>query len=138
MKVEYVIVADYAMATDEGRFNAIGAGLRFVAVPQFPHTFPNLSVLVSLMFDEDEVNQHFKLEMTLVGPQGAVVLGPVDWDILPASAAETEGLAVVVATVSGQHVQFAQPGEYTVVVEVNDELQATLPIIAWQEGSNAG
>lgn len=133
MKVEYVFVADYAVATDDGRFNAIGAGLRFVAVPQFPHTFPNLSFLVSLLFDEDEVNKHFKLEMTLVGPEGAVVLGPVDWDILPATTVGEEGLAVVVATVSGQHVQFTQPGEYTVVVEVDGELQATLPIVAWQE-----
>jgi hypothetical protein len=132
MKVEYVIVADYATATDDGRFNAIGAGIRFLAVPEFPHTFPNLSVLVSLQFDEQEVDKHFKLEVTLVGPQGAVVLGPIDWDILPAIGVE-EGLAVVCATASGQHVQFAQPGEYTVVVAVDGEVQTTLPIVAWQD-----
>jgi hypothetical protein len=45
---------------------------------------------------------------------------------------------VVVATVSGQHVQFADPGEYTVVVEVDGELQTTLPIVAWQENSAKG
>jgi hypothetical protein len=90
------------------------------------------------MFDVTEVNRHFKLEMSIVGPQGAVVLGPVDWDILPASWSEAEGVAVVVATVSGQHVQFAEPGEYTVVVEVDGELQTTLPIVAWQENSAKG
>jgi hypothetical protein len=134
VKVEYVIVADYAIATEDGRFNAIGAGIRYVASPRFPHTFPNLAILVSLAFDERDVGKQFKLELTLVGPDGSVLLGgPNDWFVGPEGAPN-----FVCATLSGQHIQFAHPGDYMVVVGVDGNVQLTQTITASQVSATRG
>ncbi len=134
MNVEYVFVADYAIATDDGRFNAIGAGIRYVASPAFPHTFPNLALLVSLAFNEADVDKHFKLGMGLVGPDDSLVMtGPDDWFVTP-TRSEAGAPLVICATVSAQHIQFVQPGDYTVVVAVDDQVQLTQTITVLQVG----
>jgi hypothetical protein len=134
VKVEYVFVADYAIATDDGRFNAIAAGIRYVASPAFPHTFPNLAILVSLAFDEADVGKRYKLGIALVGPDESLIMaGPDDWLVTP-TRSEEGAPYVICATVSGQHIQFAQPGDYMVVVRVDDRIQLTQTITALQVG----
>src|SRR5438477_13035943 len=113
MKVEYVFVADYAIATDDGRFNAIGAGIRSVASPRFPHIFPNITILASLEFTRADVGRRFKLDLSLLAPDGSLVLGgPDDWFIAPTPAEDLPN--VICVTLSGQHIQFTGPGNYTV------------------------
>ncbi len=104
--------------------------MRYVASPLFPHTFPNLAVLVSLAFDEADVGERFKIEMLLVGPGNSLVMGgPDDWYVTPTRSGEGAPY-VVCATVSGQHIVFEQPGDYMVIVRVNDRVQLTQTITA--------
>jgi hypothetical protein len=130
MKVEFVFAADYAVAQEDGRLNTIGAGIRIISVTEFPVVIPNLSIVIGLDFDEDEVGKQFKLESTILGPTGDRVLGPVVWDIDVPHSKELGPPYPFRATVSAQHIELSVPGDYRLMVAVNGRVRKTVMLTA--------
>jgi hypothetical protein len=70
MKLLLAFLAEHAIAHDDGRFYALGGGLEQLEVESFPSRPQNLTLLVRLGFEQDEVGRGYTVEVAGIGPDG--------------------------------------------------------------------
>ncbi|MEA2644926.1 MAG: hypothetical protein QOE92_9 [Chloroflexota bacterium] len=115
MKVDYLILADAAIAAD-GKHYLHGAGWDTVAARSFPVWHPQMSAAVRLRVPAGDAPH--RLGVDLLDPTGASLLpAPLYTDVNPAAAAGAGAEEQVFALVFNfGGLQFSEPGAYAVVL----------------------
>jgi hypothetical protein len=119
MKVDYLILADAAIAAD-GKHYMHGAGWDTVASPSFPVVHPHMSAALRLRVPGGDPAH--RVGVDVVSPAGMSILpAPIYTDVTP--AVESQGPSsedrVVCLAFSFSGLQFTNTGDYAVVVTID-------------------
>jgi len=74
MRVALGVLADYANVAADGKLNIMGV-FQVVYAAQFPHVHPQMHLVLTLEADLSEAGKRKQLEIKLMGPDGAPLLG---------------------------------------------------------------
>jgi hypothetical protein len=128
MKLDFAVVCDYALVDQYGKLSVMGI-FQHIWVAQFPAVHPRLHLVLRLRGRRTEVGQH-GVRIRLVDAAGSEVLsgdGTVMLSEPPAGVTEVEAGAILVFDVP-----FTHPGSYAFEIQVDGELQATVPLTVAQ------
>lgn len=68
MELTYVILADAAELSPNGKFSLLGGGIENIFAPTFPAIHPGLALVVRLRARSSEVEQDHKFHVDIIGP----------------------------------------------------------------------
>ncbi len=124
MEIDFAVVADYAAVTGDGKLVVAGIFDRITA-PNMPAVHPTMSLAFRVMMEPGSPSVH-RVEVRLVGPDGADVLAPFNGEMraFSADSASPRG-AQFVLSLPG--VRFQMWGLYTVHVSIDGQHLKTVP-----------
>lgn len=127
MKVALSVLADYANVSAEGKLNIMGV-FQVIYAAQFPHVHPQMHLILTLEADASEMGNKKQLEIKLMGPDGAPVLG-VGGEMEVPKAGPFLGTAIGLNHILGfQGVRFDKPGDYQFAVLVGGDHKQSIPL----------
>lgn len=129
MRLDLALLADYAIAHEDGRFYMTGAGFTRIVADQVPHVHPQLSFVMRVSFEAEETGAQYQLGVDAIGPTGQQILSAVRWPI-SWSDQETQvhSVPVIHASFSAQEILFPVEGTYRFVVMLNDLKLGEVPL----------
>ena len=128
MRIEFAVVADYALIDQYGKLSVLGI-FQHIWVQQFPAMHPRLHLVLRLKGKRTEVGEH-GVQIRLADENGVEILGgngTVTFAEPPAGVTDIEAGAILVFDVP-----FPHPGPYRFEITVDGEVLATVPISVTQ------
>ena len=138
MNLDFVLLADAAVADAAGKVTIRGGGVTHVAAPKLPFSLPSIAIVARFFIERADLSVEQSLTLRVRDPEGAELLavrGPVTppvagWPVREAHAGEDATL-VVVATLSG--IEFEREGQHTFETLLNDDLLVTRNVVVFLE-----
>ena len=124
MKLDFAVVADYALVDQVGKISVLGM-YQHIWVQQFPAMHPRLHLVLRLRGKRTEIGEH-QVQIRLLDEQDVEILGgngQVTFAEPPAGVTDIEAAAVLVFDVP-----FPHAGPYRFEILVDGERQATVPL----------
>lgn len=131
MQLEFALLCD-AVTQREGLLNILGAGVAVTGKGAFPAPL-GVDLAASVLLEENQLGKNHRLNVRIAAEDGSTV-GEL---VAEFSADRTMSKEMVETVRAGLPVRFPPnallpaPGNYAFEVRVNDELVATLPLIAF-------
>ena len=120
MRVALGVLADYANVAADGKLNIMGV-FQIVYAAQFPHVHPQMHLVLTLEADPSEAGNKKQLEVKLMGPDGAPLLG-VGGEMEVPKGSPFAGAAIGLNHILGfQGVRFDKPGDYQFAVLIGSD-----------------
>lgn len=127
MKVALGVLADYANVSAEGKLNIMGV-FQVVYAAQFPLVYPQMHLILTLEADPSEMGIKKQLEIKLMGPDGAPLLG-VGGEMEVPKGSPFPGTAIGLNHILGfQGVRFEKPGDYQFAVLISGDHKQSIPL----------
>jgi hypothetical protein len=125
MDVSFMLVADYANSTVDGKLYIMGVFSR-ISAALFPVVHPEMYVVVQLRASRHEYNRRFKLEIKLLDEDAAQIVG------LTINAQVPQGERGQAVTMNHiirlNSVHFLRPGDFEFSVLIDDDLKGIVPL----------
>jgi hypothetical protein len=113
VRITSLILAESAIAHDDGTFSILGGGIDRLSYPQFPAIVPQLSLACKLLFDHSETGREHSLEIRAFNPKQEMFLPLFGLVVAPvAGAAEDNGRASINFAYNMRDTVYAEPGTY--------------------------
>ncbi len=129
MELIYVIPADAAQASSDGKFSILGGGIENINATAFPAIQPGLALVVRLLVLASEAEQNHKFSVNIIGPK--------DFQMGPGGIAEFKPTSlrgvsdrplIVNLILNMQFLVFPEPGTYHFHLYVNDQEVGAFPL----------
>lgn len=131
MKLSYVILADAAESTSNGKFSLLGGGIETIFAPAFPTVQPGLAMVAKLLASASEIEQEHVFHIEITGPNDYhAPLGDLKFTVVPLRG-ESES-AMINLIINMQVLLFPEPGAYTLHFSVDDQEVGSAPLTAQQ------
>ena len=116
MKVQDLILSDYAAANLGGKFTLVGAGIDNITPDKVPYRHPLMFVTVRLKVTEVDIGLN-KVEIKLVGEKGVLYKKGIEINVKP----EHSGEKHIPAVIGMVNTEFKEVGLYEFQVSINGE-----------------
>ncbi|MCC7207014.1 MAG: hypothetical protein IT323_06890 [Anaerolineae bacterium] len=124
MELTFLVIADYATATPDGKLTLVGIFTE-IRASAFPARHGALHLVAQLLASPHEYGRQFALEFKLVDEDGQLVMS------LPVSAQVPHGdkgqRVYLNNMVRLENIVFPKPGRYEFAILVDHDLKGTLP-----------
>ncbi len=127
-----MLVSDYANTTGDGKLNVMGIFGSITAI-SFPTTHPEMYVIAQLAPSPAEYTRAFKFELKLMDEDGLQIGNIITDAVVPVP--ETGRYIRLNHVLRLVNITFPKPGEYEVVVLVDNDVKGTLSIEVNQAAS---
>jgi hypothetical protein len=126
MELSYIILADAAETTSNGKFSLLGGGVETIFAPAFPTLQPGLAMVAKLLVSTSEAEQEHEFHIEITGPNGYhAPLGDVRFKSIPVrGASESTAINLII---NMQVLLFPEPGSYTLHFSVDNQGIGTAP-----------
>ncbi len=128
MKVQDLILADYAEASMAGKFTLVGAGITDIFASKIPCVHPLLFVFIRLQVTRQDIGTN-KVEVKLVGEKGSIFKAEADVNV----AQEHSQEQYVQLVIGMQNTKFDYYGDYEFQVYINGSEPKTTQILRIKE-----
>ncbi len=131
MDVSLALLADYANVTRDGKLNIMGV-FDTIFAEQFPAVHPQMQLVVRLEANPAEAGSRKKLEIKLMTEDGRLLFA-IGTELGFEVKDPTKPLGEMLKSdhiIGLQNVRFEQPGDYQIVILVNEETKKTVPLKA--------
>lgn len=126
MDVKFILLADAANVSVEGKLNIIGI-FNAIGASTFPTVWPQMQVVIILEADTTEQGQTKNVAVQLVGPDGQKVLALGGKVAVPRGE---PGYPIETNHILGlSGVKFEGPGDYVFTVLVNGDPKGRAPLM---------
>lgn len=127
MRIAYLLLADHALAADDGRLYLIGGGIDRLGAAQFPVILPHLSLAMKFYLDPAEAMAEHTIQVRLVNPNDKPIISPMGQVLAPSSP-----LAPIPSpyhfVYNIRDVPFQDAGHYQLSVEFDQRELGPLPL----------
>ena len=131
MELSYVILADAAESTSNGKFSLLGGGVETIFALAFPTVQPGLAMVAKLLVSTSEAEQEHEFHVEITGPnEYHAPLGDLRFKVLPGG--EATDMTAINLIVNMQVLLFPEPGSYTLHFSVDNQGIGTAPLSAQQ------
>jgi tetratricopeptide (TPR) repeat protein len=127
MKVLTAMLADYALAHEDGKLYVTGGGITSLPFDQFPATQKRLALALSIELSRSEFDRAHELRIITEGPSSPP-LGPRAFQFSRKSSAPENDFETVNFVSSMDDVVFDAPGTYSFNVRIDDQKLATVRV----------
>jgi len=138
--VRLALLADFAQAQPDGRFQIVGGGIRSLSFETFPARIDRLSLALALEFTAAQVpglSQDAWLVINSTNPSGEPFV-PVARTVLRPRSLNPEGdISSVELVVNWLNIVFGQPGPHLFTVSFQDQTLTNVPLLV-QTGTVSG
>jgi len=125
MNIQVAVLCD-AATDDNGKLNLLGS-FDTIYAPQLPAVHPQCAVALRVTFNAGDEGQH-KLTLNFINADGRSLMPPIE---VPVAVALPEDAHFVTRNfvVNIQQLRFAEAGLYSVDVRLDDQSQASIPLL---------
>ena len=125
MNIQVAVLCD-AATEDNGKLNLLGS-FDTIFAPQLPAVHPQCAVALRVTFMSGDEGEH-KLKLNFVNADGHAIMPPIE---IPVSVVLPDDVHFLTRNfiVNIQQLKFAEPGLYSVDVRLDDETQASIPLL---------
>ncbi len=129
MELSYVILADAAESTSNGKFSLLGGGVETIFAPAFPTVQPGLAIVAKLLALASETEQEHEFHIEITGHNGYhAPLGDLRFRVVRGpEASESTAINLII---NMQILVFPEPGPYTLHFSVDHQEIGTAPLTA--------
>ena len=107
------MLAESAIAHDDGTFSILGGGIDRRSYPEFPAIVPQLSLACKLLFDHSETGTEHSIEIRALNPKLELFLPLFGLVVVPRPGpAEDDGRASISFAYNMRDTVYAEPGTY--------------------------
>ncbi len=124
MKIEVFALCDAATDT-HGKLNILGTFDQIYAA-KMPVVHPACAIALRMRFDKMEEGTH-KVGLQLVDPDGSPVFQPMEGEVHPRMAPDSDSVAVNLI-LNFQHMKFGAFADYQINLAIDGVSMATLPL----------
>jgi hypothetical protein len=137
MELIYVIVADAAQASLNGKFSVLGGGVENIYAPAFPAVYPGLALVIRLSVQASEANQSHDFRVDIAGPN--------DFHVAAGSIAEFRSVALheepdrpstLNVVMNMPLLVFPEPGKYLLRLYVDTNEVGDYPLYVLESNPN--
>jgi hypothetical protein len=132
MRLEYVLLANYAEARNDGLVSLLGGGIRVYDVSVLPHTEPVFYLVARAIFTSEERGRVFSFSMQINDPQGMLIL-ETESACMPGQSQYPELEDTVNFLFAFQNFTFVVAGLYKLTFRLDDLDPVELPILVHQK-----
>ena len=119
MKVQDLILADFAAANERGKFTLVGAGFTEICTEKIPCIHPSMFLLVRLQVKMNDKGKN-RIEIRLIGEKGTLFKADCNVDVSDKHK-EEEHIALPIRL---NNLKFDSAGEYRFEVLINGECKS--------------
>ena len=130
MNIQVAVLCD-AATDDNGKLNLLGA-FDTIYAPQMPAVHPQCAVALRVTFLPGDEGTR-KLTLNFINADGHAIMQAIEMPV-PVDAAGRRAFLTRNFIVNIQQLKFAEPGLYSVDVRLDDESQASIPLLVRQAG----
>jgi len=113
MKVTTLVLAQSAVAHDDGTFSILGGGIDHLTHPGFPAIVTQLSLACKLQFEQSEIGMEQSVEIRAANPKGDLFLPLFGLVVVPKAAAAQDGIASFINfAYNMRDTVYSEPGRY--------------------------
>jgi hypothetical protein len=125
MNIQVAVLCD-AATDDNGKLNLLGS-FDTIYAPQLPAVHPQCAVALRVTFTAGDEGQH-KLALNFINADGHSIMPPIE---VPVAVALPEDAHFVTRNfvVNIQQLRFAEAGLYSVDIRLDDQSQASIPLL---------
>jgi len=125
VNIQVAVLCD-AATDDNGKLNLLGA-FDTIFAPQLPAVHPQCAVALRVVFMSGDEGQH-KIALNFVNADGRAIMPPIE---LPVAVALPEDTHFITRNfiMNIQHLKFAEAGLYSVDIRLDDQSQASIPLL---------
>ena len=125
MNIQVAVLCD-AATDDNGKLNLLGA-FDTIYAPQLPAVHPQCAVALRVTFMSGDEGER-KLKLNFVNADGRAIMPPIE---IPVAVALPDDAHFLTRNfiVNIQQLKFAEAGLYSVDVRLDDESQASIPLL---------
>jgi hypothetical protein len=129
MELIYVIPADAAQGSPNGKFSLLGGGIETINAHSFPAVQPGFALVVRLRILASEAEQDHKFSIDIIGPKDfRVTLGDII-EFKPASSYGASDRPFAVNLILNMPLLvFPEPGTYHFHLHVDNQEVGTFPL----------
>lgn len=129
MELIYVIPADAAEASPNGKFSLLGGGIENIYVSTFPAVHPGLALVVRLRVLASEAEQSHNFRVDINGPNDFhVTAGEIAEFRLKVSQGEHDRSNILSLIVNMSPLVFPEPGTYLFQLYVDSQEVGQFPL----------
>jgi hypothetical protein len=136
MKLIYVIPADAAQASPNGKFSLLGGGVENINVLSFPAIHAGLALVVRLEVLASEAEQDHKFSIDIVGPKDFRVIAGNMLEFRPTSSGVPNRPFAINLILNMPLLVFPKPGVYDFHLYVDGQEVGAFPLNAQKIGSS--
>jgi hypothetical protein len=120
MDLSFMLVADYASSSSDGKLYIMGVFSR-IAAPQFPVAHAEMYVVVQLRASRHEINRRFTLDLKLLDEDATQVISlSLASQVPPGERGQAVTLNHIIRL---NHIVFPRPGDYEFSVLVDNDVK---------------
>lgn len=133
MKFDSLILARSASTTEDNLLDIMGSGVTRVTADEFPWREPSLVAIDRFRFEREDLERDTNVRLHILAPSGGPIaqmrttIAPDMLRQLGELPADEFPLLHVIADLDG--IVFPQPGSYSVVTSIEDEIVSTFPLL---------
>ena len=135
MELSFLVIADYATATPDGKLTLVGI-FSEIRAPAFPARHSGLHLVAQLLASPHEYGRQFSLEFRLVDEDGHIVMSlPVSAEVPRGDKGQRVHLNNIVRL---ENIVFPKAGRYEFAILVDHDLKGTLPFDVIEQQAQRG
>jgi hypothetical protein len=121
MKVELALLADHALAHEDGKIYVTGGLLEVIYLDTFPGIHPNLSLVLRLSFGPLELGKRHQISVRVSDQHGRVLPTPeVDVPVVPTASSSDAETVQFQCVFNFRDLVLPREGEYVLSVRANE------------------
>lgn len=132
MRLDFMLLADAATATPDGKLFIHGGGVSRLNPPSLPWTQPQLGLVARFVMDLDDYGRPHEIQLSAAAPSGTLLIPPAQLPVEPAPRPDTTAgdeeevymnMALGLASLT-----FGEEGVYRFDLRLDGELVRSLPL----------
>lgn len=129
MQVPLALLADFAVAHEDGKLYVTGGGIRSLNFPAFPATQPRLALALGLELAADELGKPHSMSIETIGPAEEPPVKPfaVSFTVAP-DATEGGGLPYFHFVRNMENISFPAEGDYAFMISIDGQTLRDVPL----------
>ncbi len=130
MKITLAVLADFALAHDDGKLYITGGGLHHLTFGKLPGVYPRISLALEVEFAPAERASAQTLLIQGTDPTGQAFIKPELLSVALTPTLVALGASQVPIVYHMQYLTFPHEGEYLFTVSIGEEQMVSLPVRA--------
>ncbi len=128
MRIPIALLADFALAHQDGKFYITGGGIERLSFPTFPGVQPRLSIALRVEIPPEQIGAPHTLRIQAVGPDKSELFEPVSFSFVAAPPEYADAPATFQFVYNMENISFPQEGTYLFGIAVDDRQMVNLPL----------